>query len=71
MKVLATGAVVLACLGMAACAGSAQMRRGDGPQSRVDVNKVETVNEWAAKRFATVVWVNYPQLAAEGRPRGE
>lgn len=47
---------MMLCLGVSACAGTA-VRRDAG----VDYGKVLAVNQWAASRHATVVWVQYPQ----------
>jgi len=57
MKSRAIGMAMLLCLGVSACAGHATRRNAD----TIDINKVITVNQWAAKRHATVVWVNHPQ----------
>ncbi|MFI4970474.1 MAG: hypothetical protein ACHP7D_09730 [Lysobacterales bacterium] len=74
MKVLAISATCVICLGLAACAGSAGSngitRSGLGPLSEqnIDYGKVVAVNQWALRRGATVVWVNYP--ARPAHPRG-
>jgi hypothetical protein len=41
------------------------MTRGmSGIDADVDYGKVIAVNDWAVKRHATVVWVNYPKKSA-------
>jgi hypothetical protein len=63
MRTLAIGTTVVLCLAVSACAGTgggygAGITKSD---SQIDVGKVITVNEWAVRRHATVVWVNYPK----------
>lgn len=70
MKSLAISAAVVICLGISACAGTAG-RQGvtrNEPLSKVDYGKVLTVNQWAVKRGATVVWINYPTRLANSKP---
>ena len=67
MRTLAIGAAVVLCLAVSACAGSGGgngIARGSTMDSDVDVGKVLAVNEWAVKRHASVVWVNYPKKPA-------
>jgi hypothetical protein len=40
------------------------MARGSSIDRDVDYGKVVAVNEWALRRHATVVWVNYPKKPA-------
>jgi len=65
MRTPAMGVAIVLCLAVSACAGTggshgAGITKSD---SEVDVGKVITVNEWAVRRHATVVWVNYPKKA--------
>lgn len=66
MKALAIGTVALVCLAMGGCATTGR----DRTASQVDVGKVLAVNQWAARRHATVLWINSPELppgrASEG-----
>lgn len=68
MRLPATGAAVVLCLAVSACAGTSGsngMTRGmSGMDADVDYGKVVAVNDWAVKRHATVVWVNYPKKSA-------
>ena len=67
MRTLARGAAIVLCLAVSACAGtggSNGMARESPMDSDVDVGKVVAVNDWAVKRHATVVWVNYPKKSA-------
>ena len=65
MRTLAVGgAAVVLCLAVSACAGTGGangLSRGSTMDDDVDVNKVVTVNDWAVRRHASVVWVNYPK----------
>ncbi len=67
MRTLAIGAAIVLCLAVSACAGtggSNGMARESAMDSDIDVGKVVAVNEWAVKRHATVVWINYPKKSA-------
>lgn len=67
MRTLATGAAIVLCLAVSACAGTGGrngMARGSSLERDVDYGKVVAVNEWALRRHATVVWVNYPKKPA-------
>lgn len=68
MRKLTTGVAVVLCLAVSACAGtggSNGMARGNsGMDAEVDAGKVLAVNEWAVRRHATVVWINYPTKSA-------
>jgi hypothetical protein len=71
MKMLAVGAALVVCLGLSACAGTANNARlvhEPSMYDNVDYGKIVTVNQWALKRGATVVWINYPRVNAHGRP---
>jgi hypothetical protein len=62
MRSLAIGMAVLLCMGLSACAGSGG-RNGVARSSYdgdIDYGKVIAVNQWALRRHATVMWVNYP-----------
>jgi len=64
MRTLATGTAIVLCLAVSACAGtggSNGIARGSRMDSDVDYGKVVAVNEWAVRRHATVVWINYPK----------
>ncbi|HEU4665445.1 MAG TPA: hypothetical protein VFS55_15555 [Dokdonella sp.] len=66
MRSLAIGLVVLLALGLSACAGS-DGRNGVARRSYdgdIDYGKVIAVNQWALRRHATVMWVNYPTRPA-------
>jgi hypothetical protein len=66
MRTLAIGATVVLCLAVSACAGTGGRNAlvADGKMdAELDVNKVVTVNQWAVRRHASVVWVNYPKKA--------
>jgi hypothetical protein len=66
MKSLAAGLAILTCLGLSACAGTSGpngIARQSTIDSAVDVGKVVAVNQWALRRGATVVWINYPTVA--------
>lgn len=60
MKSRALRMSLLLCLGVCACAAIAHRHGVD----RVDYAQVIAVNQWAAHRHATVVWVRYPQARA-------
>lgn len=57
MKSRAIAMAMLLCLGVSACAGTSARRDANV----IDYGKVLAVNQWAAHRHATVVWVQYPQ----------
>ena len=57
MKSRAFGMILFLSLGLCACAVTAHRHGADG----VDYAQVLAVNQWAAHRHATVVWVRYPQ----------
>lgn len=66
MKSLAIGLAVLSCLGLSACAGTSGQNgftRHSNIGAEIDYGKVIAVNDWALKRNAKVMWVNYPTLA--------
>jgi hypothetical protein len=68
MRTLATGITAVLCLAVSACAGTVGHNAGiTKSDNEVDVGKVITVNEWAVRRHATVVWVNYPKKPANIR----
>lgn len=55
--------VVAICLALSACAGGMQRNgivRIEPRGSQVDYVKVLAVNQWAERRGASVIWVNYP-----------
>ena len=63
MKSLAIGAAIVVSLGLTACTGTSnRMSRSDSPDSRIDMVKVVGVNQWAERRGARVMWVNYPLI---------
>ncbi len=67
MRTPATAAVIVLCLAISACAGTAGsngLTRTSTMDSDIDVGKVIAVNEWAVRRHASVVWVNYPKKPA-------
>jgi hypothetical protein len=65
MRTLALAAAVTGCLAMSGCAGTNDLARGDSRMDNdLDASKVLTVNEWAERRHATVMWVNYPKKSA-------
>jgi len=67
MRTLAMGTAIVLCLAVSACAGtggSNSMVRGSSMDGDIDYGKVLAVNEWAERRRATVVWVNYPKKSA-------
>ena len=71
MKSLATGAVLAMGLGLAACAGTSGRSgfvRGSSMDGNVDVGKVIAINQWALRRHATVLWINYPVRSVHPRP---
>jgi len=69
MRSLAMGMAVLLCLGLSACAGTTGSTRGSAASNNIDYGKVLAVNQWAVRRHATVVWIQYPQ-AREKRKDG-
>jgi hypothetical protein len=73
LKPLAVGAAVVVCLGLSACAGSMGrngISRSEPLGREIDLGKVVAVNQWAERRGATVVWVNYPVRQSRDRPSG-
>jgi len=46
------------------------MVRGSTMDNDIDVGKVLAVNEWAERRRATVVWINYPKKSAHMKDDG-
>jgi hypothetical protein len=67
MRTLALAAAIVGCLAMSACAGTGNsgLVRGDSRMDNdIDANKVLTINEWAMRRHASVMWVNYPKKSA-------
>ena len=48
---------MMLCFGVSACAGTATRN-----EAAIDHVKVRAVNQWAAHRHATVVWLNYPTI---------
>lgn len=52
---------MLLCLGVSACAGTTgNTRNNNAAGTDIDYGKVLAVNQWAARRHATVVWIQYP-----------
>lgn len=73
MKVLAVSAAVVVCLGLSACAGSmgrSGMSRSEPLGREIDVGKMVAVNQWAERKGATVLWVNYPVRPSRATPAG-
>ena len=73
MKVLAMSAAVVVCLGLSACAdsmGRNGIYRSEPLGREIDVGKVIAVNQWAERKGAIVVWVNYPVRPSRDRPTG-
>ena len=73
MKPLVVGAAVVVCLGLSACAGSMGrngISRSEPLRFEIDAGKVAAVNQWAERKGATVIWINYPVLPVGGRSRG-
>lgn len=67
MRTLAIGAAVVLCLAVSACAGTGGrngMARGSSMDDDIDVGKVVAINQWAVRRHASVVWINYPKKPA-------
>ena len=60
MRSLAIGMAMLLCLGLSACAGTAGNARNNAAGNNIDYGKVLAVNQWAVRRHATVVWIQYP-----------
>jgi len=65
MRSLAMGMAILLCLGVSACAGTAGNTRNNAAGNDIDYGKVLAVNQWAARRHATVVWIQYPAVRRE------
>jgi hypothetical protein len=66
MRTLTLGVAVVLCLAVSACAGTGGRNAltADGKMDAdIDVGKVVTVNQWAVRRHASVVWINYPKKA--------
>jgi hypothetical protein len=66
MKSLAAGLAILGTLALSACAGTSGpngIARDSNVGAQVDVGKVVAVNQWALRRGAHVVWINYPTIA--------
>jgi hypothetical protein len=64
---LTTGTAIVLCLAVSACAGTggaSGIAKRSNPDADVDVGKVIAVNDWALRRHASVVWVNYPKKPA-------
>lgn len=72
MRMLATGTAVVLCVAVSACAGTggASGVAKSNPDADVDVGKVIAVNDWALRRHASVVWVNYPKKPAHLKDDG-
>ena len=73
MRTLAMGAAIVLCLAASGCAGTAGpngFARGSSMDSDIDYGKVLAVNEWAERRRATVVWINYPKKSAHSKDDG-
>jgi hypothetical protein len=65
MRTLALAAAIGGCLAISGCAGTNDVARGDSRMdNELDASKVLSVNEWAERRHATVMWVNYPKKSA-------
>lgn len=67
MKTLTMGAAIILCLAVSACAGTAGpngLARGSRMDNDIDYGKVIAVNQWAERRGATVMWINYPKKSA-------
>ena len=65
MRTLVLASSAAGCLAMSGCAGTNGFARGDSRMdSEIDAGKVLSVNEWAVRRHATVMWVNYPKKPA-------
>jgi hypothetical protein len=62
MKPLTVGASVVVCLWLSACAGMSGNRisRSEPVGRVIDAGKVVAVNQWAQRKGATVIWINYP-----------
>jgi len=73
MRMLATGTAIVLCLAVSACAGAGGTKNGSKISSMdadVDYGKVIAVNDWAVRRHASVVWVNYPKKPAHLKDDG-
>jgi len=73
MKTLVTGAVIVLCLAVSACAGTGGRNgfaKGTSLDDDIDYAKVIAVNEWATRRQATVVWLNYPKKPVRAHTDG-
>jgi hypothetical protein len=65
MRTLALAVAIVGCLAISGCAGTNDLARGDSRMDNdIDAGKVLSVNEWAVRRHATVMWVNYPKKSA-------
>jgi hypothetical protein len=70
---LATGTAIVLCLAVSACAGTGGANgasKMSNMDADVDVGKVIAVNDWAMRRHASVVWVNYPKKPAHLKDDG-
>jgi hypothetical protein len=73
MRTLATSAAIVLCLAVSGCAGTAGpngFARDSSMDNDIDYGKVIAVNEWAERRRATVMWINYPKKSAHPRDDG-
>ncbi len=63
MRTLAISLLVATCFGLSACAGLVGPNGSTRPVhlgGEIDYGKVIAVNQWAERRGATVLWINYP-----------
>ena len=59
MTAISLSLAIIIATSLAACAGTPPRKL---PSNEIDTQKVVTVNQWAEKRGAKLIWVHYPTV---------
>jgi hypothetical protein len=65
MKKAVFSLVLGGCLVASGCVAQNGAFRTSKADGDIDEGKVDAVNQWAERRHATVLWINYPRKAKD------